>query len=493
MIRKRIVGLLLVVILSMGLLQMPVNAIVFTDVLQSDYYYYAVYWAYDEGVTAGTGPTTFSPNNSLTRAQVVTFLWKLAGSPAGYQSYADQFTDISPDAYYRKAVGWAVYYNITSGTGNGHFSPNGIVTNKETIAFMYKAELCGQLPAKPTILLESVNLNATQSDWYYSSANWANTQGYFASVPDFANGFLPNAVTTRGLCIYLLWEMNTGQCDIHYASIITPSNVTVEGLKYTGGSYNAVHPNVSQYTGVIWKACSSKHYNCHGFAWYFCGVTTGIANEKAFGLRKHDGVNKIVTTGCYEEITFDEEVYIDNLLKPGILSELRPGDILVYLHGDGADYSPGEDYKHSVMIRCITTIGSSPQIKVWSKWGEYAVYEHAHNNCPYKTTEYTSPENPHEEDHFCKVKVFRNSHYDDTNTIKTDNSVVPVLSNRVIYTFSRYYNYDVSRHKKLCNCGRSYILENHNYVLYGSGLYRCTICGYNYYVVDPDNASDGEE
>lgn len=151
MIRKRASAMLILVMVSLSLLQMPVNAIVFSDVLQSDYYYYAVYWAYDQGVTAGTGPTTFSPGNSLTRAQVVTFLWRLAGSPMGYQNYAYQSSDVSSTAYYFNAVGWAVAHEITAGTGNGHFSPNQTVTNKETVTFMYKAALCDQILAKPTI------------------------------------------------------------------------------------------------------------------------------------------------------------------------------------------------------------------------------------------------------------------------------------------------------------------------------------------------------
>ena len=93
----------------------------FIDVPASAYYYDAVYWALDEGVTNGTSATTFSPNNACTRAQMVTFLWRSEGKSAP-QSAMD-FTDVATGAYYFDAVAWAVENSITNGTTAVSFSP----------------------------------------------------------------------------------------------------------------------------------------------------------------------------------------------------------------------------------------------------------------------------------------------------------------------------------------------------------------------------------
>ena len=489
MIRKRIVGLLLTVILSMCLLQMPVNAIVFSDVLQSDYYYYAVYWAYDEGVTAGTGPTTFSPNNSLTRAQVVTFLWKLAGSPADYQSYAEQFTDISPDAYYRKAVGWAVYYNITTGTGNGHFSPNGVITNKETITFMYKAASCNQITATSTLARTISLYNINSTAWYYNAVVWANDHYYLACVPAFSNGFLPNDITSRGLAMYLFWEMKTGLSNKVEVTIKCPSNQIIQASKYTLGAFTDSYYNWTQYRDVEEVLSSSKHYNCHGFAWYFCGSTTGILDEKAF-LLDTDGVNQYAATSCYYQIELGSNTTVYDLYDPTNYSKLRPGDIIVLLFGDGDGNNYEGAYLHSEVIESIDG-GSNDPITVLSKWDKYQVFRHYLLVGPYISTGQIINGNTVAVP--CKVKVYRNKHYNSTNIIK-DNSLVPVFDSTMMeYKFNDYYYYvNQNCHKKLCSCGRSYVLENHNFVLYGSSMYKCTGCGYKYNIVDQNNASEAQ-
>ena len=107
----------------------------FTDVHYGDYFYQAVLWAVENGITMGTSATTFSSDATVTRAQVVTFLWRANGQPAAWNS---GFTDVSADAYYAKAVAWAVQNGITTGTGFGVFSPDAACTRAQIVTFLYR-------------------------------------------------------------------------------------------------------------------------------------------------------------------------------------------------------------------------------------------------------------------------------------------------------------------------------------------------------------------
>ena len=108
----------------------------FTDVKSSDYYYDAVLWAVANGVTNGTTETTFSPAKAVSRAQSVTFQWRAAGSPA---ASANSFADVSADAYYADAVAWAVANEITNGMSATSFGPDVTVTRAQAVTFLYRA------------------------------------------------------------------------------------------------------------------------------------------------------------------------------------------------------------------------------------------------------------------------------------------------------------------------------------------------------------------
>lgn len=110
----------------------------FSDVPRSAYYYDAVQWAVAQGVTQGTSASTFSPEAFCTRAQTVTFLWRAAGSPEPATT-ANPFTDVSASAYYYKAVLWAVEKGITFGTSPTTFSPDATVTRGQVVTFQYRA------------------------------------------------------------------------------------------------------------------------------------------------------------------------------------------------------------------------------------------------------------------------------------------------------------------------------------------------------------------
>ena len=108
----------------------------FTDISKSDYFYDAVLWAVDKGITSGTSANTFSPDASCTRAQMVTFLWRANASPV--VNYAMDFTDVAADAYYAEAVRLAVSEGVTAGTGDKAFSPDADCTRAQIVTFMYR-------------------------------------------------------------------------------------------------------------------------------------------------------------------------------------------------------------------------------------------------------------------------------------------------------------------------------------------------------------------
>ena len=109
----------------------------FTDVPSGSYYYDAVLWAMEQGITKGTSDTAFSPNASCTRAQIVTFLWRANGSPAVSGNSA--FTDVASDAYYAAAVTWAEKNGVTGGIGNGLFGSGNNCTRAQIVTFLYRA------------------------------------------------------------------------------------------------------------------------------------------------------------------------------------------------------------------------------------------------------------------------------------------------------------------------------------------------------------------
>ena len=109
----------------------------FADVAIDAYCYEAVKWAVKNGITDGVGNDRFAPEQSCTRAQIVTFLWRAAGSPV--VNYAMDLSDVAEDVYYAEAVRWALSEGITTGTGEGSFSPDATCTRAQAVTFLARA------------------------------------------------------------------------------------------------------------------------------------------------------------------------------------------------------------------------------------------------------------------------------------------------------------------------------------------------------------------
>lgn len=172
----------------------------FRDVVASAYYYDAVKWAVENGITDGIGNGLFAPNTSCTRAQIVTFLWRAAGSPE--PKNMSSFKDVAADAYYAKAVAWAVENGITTGTVTDKFSPNESCTRAQSVAFLFRAAKASATGA-PTF--SDVAANA----YYAEAVKWAVDNGVTDGV---GNGkFAPNDACTRAQIVTFLWRLHTGK------------------------------------------------------------------------------------------------------------------------------------------------------------------------------------------------------------------------------------------------------------------------------------------
>lgn len=137
----------------------------FVDVKAGDYFYDAVKWAAEKGITSGTDATHFGPNAACTRAQIVTFLWRTAGSPE--PKGTGSFADVPTDSYYAKAVAWAVENGITGGTGDGKFSPNATCTREQAVAFLYRAS------GSPAVSGGSAFNDVAANAYYADAVAWA--------------------------------------------------------------------------------------------------------------------------------------------------------------------------------------------------------------------------------------------------------------------------------------------------------------------------------
>ena len=172
------------------------DLLTFTDVPASAYYYDAVYWAVENGVTNGTSATTFSPNASCTRAQMVTFLWRAAGSPEP-ESTVNPFTDVSASAYYYDAVLWAVEQGITNGTSATTFGPDATVTRGQTVTFLWRYD------GSPAV--SGSGFDDVVSDAYYADAvAWAAGEGVTSGTS--ATTFSPSNDCTRGQIVTFLYR-----------------------------------------------------------------------------------------------------------------------------------------------------------------------------------------------------------------------------------------------------------------------------------------------
>ncbi len=171
----------------------------FVDVQDEDAYYYApVDWAVEQGITNGTDESHFSPERICSRAQMVTFLWRAAGSPAPKKA-DNPFTDVKKGTYYYDAVLWAVEEGITQGTGEGKFSPEDTVSRGQTVTFLYR------FFDEPPVQADGAGFpDVHQGDYFANAVIWALDNEITNGTGD--NRFQPNTPCTRAQIVTFLYR-----------------------------------------------------------------------------------------------------------------------------------------------------------------------------------------------------------------------------------------------------------------------------------------------
>ena len=169
---------------------------IFVDVPAGSYYEDAVDWAVENGITNGVSSNMFAPDDPCTRAQIVTFLWRAAGSPA--PKSMSSFTDVPADAFYAKAVAWAVENGITSGTGEGKFSPNAICTRAQSVTFLYRTS------GSPAVSGSAEFSDVSTTAFYADAVAWAAKKGITTGIGGGLFG--SDNDCTRSQIVTFLWR-----------------------------------------------------------------------------------------------------------------------------------------------------------------------------------------------------------------------------------------------------------------------------------------------
>lgn len=173
----------------------------FRDVSTDAYYYEAVKWAQKKGITGGIGDGLFGPNQPCTRAQIVTFLWRAAGSPEP-EGTAAGMIDVAAGSYYEKAVAWAIENGITTGTADGLFAPDATCTRAQGMTFLFRASKASADGAPA--------FSDVAADAYYAEAvKWATDNGITNGTT--SSTFSPGSGCTRAQIVTFLWRLYVGK------------------------------------------------------------------------------------------------------------------------------------------------------------------------------------------------------------------------------------------------------------------------------------------
>ena len=176
----------------------------FYDVPNNAYYFDAVKWAVENGITGGVGSNLFAPNGDCTRAQIVTFLWRAAGSPV--VNYAMNMSDVPEGSYYAEAVRWALSEGITTGTTENTFSPDSECTRAQAVAFLFR------YAASEAVTLQELVSGFSDADsvpgYALPAMNWALAEEI---VQGDGSRLMPNDSCTRAQIVTFLFRAYQGK------------------------------------------------------------------------------------------------------------------------------------------------------------------------------------------------------------------------------------------------------------------------------------------
>jgi 3',5'-cyclic AMP phosphodiesterase CpdA len=180
----------------------------FTDVVAGSYYELAVFWMLQEGITTGTTATTFSPDKTLERGELATFLYRFVGAPGNYRDHG--FSDVKPGDFFHEAVKWLVHFELTTGTTPTTFSPHDPVTRGQVATFLYRLALTPAVQNGPFPFVD-----VSPDRYYYDAVRWMYTEGITKGTTP--STYAPDRPITRAEVAALLWR---------YAGQPLPAGVT---------------------------------------------------------------------------------------------------------------------------------------------------------------------------------------------------------------------------------------------------------------------------
>ena len=219
----------------------------FSDVSASAWYSDAVDWAVEEGIANGTGNGAFSPNAVCTRAQIVTFIWRMAGSPEPHGRFNAAFTDLDEGAYYYDAMMWANENGIISGTSATTLSPNANCTRAQAVTLLWR--YAGDEEGYSTYFVD-----VPESAYYYEAVAWASNR-YVADGTSLL-GFSPDGVCTRAQIVTMLYRMQrTGTEALQSGDI---KSVRIEN-NFKGGERSLSAGEITEFKAVLSRAALNEN------------------------------------------------------------------------------------------------------------------------------------------------------------------------------------------------------------------------------------------
>lgn len=225
---RKFFSLLLALVLSFGCVATAASASSqeFTDVAAGDYFYDAVQWAVEKGITKGVTPDRFAPQHFCTRAQAVTMLWRAAGCPT--EEGKNPFTDVKTGDYFYHAVQWAVKKGITQGVRSDRFAPQKFCTRGQIMTFIWRAKGCQQ----PSDLSPTFS-DVRATDYYASAVQWAVEKDITKGVSP--TRFAPGQTCTRGQIVTFLYRADPVESTEHIHEFVLteecPATCTKDGYR----------------------------------------------------------------------------------------------------------------------------------------------------------------------------------------------------------------------------------------------------------------------
>ncbi|MBE6984399.1 MAG: BMP family ABC transporter substrate-binding protein [Ruminococcaceae bacterium] len=284
--KKKVISCLLIAAMLIGIFAlMSVNVLGagFSDVKASDWYSQAVNYAVSNGLMNGTGNNKFSPNGNMTRAMLVTVLWRYSGEiDEGYSA----FSDVANSQWYAKAVAWASQNNIVNGVGNNKFSPNGNITREQMAAILYRFANSSNVDTSSRANLGSFPDGGKVSTYAKEAMQWAVAEGLING----ADGkLMPQGNATRAQVATILMRFiqnvvgnSTATADFTVA-LITDSVITIYDQSYNQACWEGVKE---------WCSANNAEY------YYYCPTENSTDSRlDAIGQAVYDGADAIVLPG----------------------------------------------------------------------------------------------------------------------------------------------------------------------------------------------------